>query len=266
MIVLMTDFGMKDPYVGIMKGVIKKISPSSEIIDLTHEIPPQNISIGHFILKHSCEHFPDQTVFVCVVDPGVGTSRRAVAIQAGKHYFVGSDNGLFGFLHDERFEDTKVIHLTNTSYFYKRKPDRTFHGRDIFAPIAAHIDSGVMFFELGTPVENFASLKMTECITKGDEIRIPLLHIDRFGNLIFSMTRDELEERLKDKNFTIEIGDCKIDRISENYDEKSAFIALFNSYGLLEIAAPSQNAANILGLSRGEDTAPVYLKLRVRPQ
>lgn len=263
MIVLMTDFGLKDPYVGIMKGVIKKISPSSEIIDLTHEIPPQNIATGHFMLRHSYKHFPDKTVFVSVVDPGVGTLRRAISIKTDKHYFVGPDNGLFGFLHDERFGDKQVIHLTNTRYFYKMKPDRTFHGRDIFAPIAAHIDSGVMFSELGTPVEGFASFKMTECITKGDEIRIPLLHIDRFGNLIFSMTRDELEERLKGKNFTIEIGDCKIDRISENYDEDSALIALFNSYGLLEIAAPSQSAAKILGLSVGEDSAPVYLKLRV---
>jgi len=266
MIVLMTDFGMKDPYVGIMKGVIKKISPSSEIIDLTHEIPPQNIAIGHFILKHSYEHFPDKTVFVSVVDPGVGTLRRAISIKTDKHYFVGPDNGLFGFLRDERFEKKKVIHLNNSRYFYKENPERTFHGRDIFAPIAAHIDNGVMFSELGTPVEDFASLKMTESITKGDEIRIPLLHVDRFGNLIFSMTKEELEKRLKGKNFTIEIGDCKIDRISENYDKDSALIALFNSYGLLEIAAPSKSAAKILGLPGGEYPAPVYIKLRVRPQ
>lgn len=266
MIVLMSDFGLIDPYVGIMKGVIKTISPSSEIVDLTHDIPPLNILIAQFILKHSYEYFPDNTVFVCVVDPGVGTDRKAIAIQSGKYYFVGPDNGLFGFLHDKKFEGRRVIHLTKNHYFYKMKSNLTFQGRDIFAPIAAHIDSGAVFSELGSHVDGFENLQIPESIERGQEIEIPLLHIDRFGNMIFSMTRDKFEEKVGAAQFSIYVGDHKIERVSKNYDENEALMALFNSYGLLEIAAPSNNAAKFLGISEYDRAMFVKMRLRIGPQ
>ena len=264
MIVLMTDFGLQDPYVGIMKGVIKRLSPASEIIDLTHGIPPQNVSIAHFVLGHSWEHFPDGTVFVCVVDPGVGTGRRPIAIGAGGQYFVGPDNGLFGFLRDRRIEDWQGVHLTNSDYFYQGKTAGTFDGRDIFAPVAAHIDSGTMLSEMGCPVDEIEVLPPVECLDRGNETEIPLLHIDRFGNLIFAMTRERCEAKIGGHAFSITLGPHSIERIADHYDEDLPLVALYNSYGLLEIAAPLKSAADMLGISR--DYPFVTAVLRVRPQ
>jgi hypothetical protein len=259
----MTDFGLQDPYVGIMKGVIKTIFPSAEIIDLTHDIPPQNILVAHFILRHSFEHFPDKTVFVSVVDPGVGTERKAIAIALGKYYFVGPDNGLFGFLHDERFKGIQVIHLTKNHYFYKKKPDQTFHGRDIFAPVAAHIDKGAVFSELGSHADGFEYLHTPESIEKGREIEVPLLHIDGFGNMIFSMTREKFEGKVGTAPFSIHLGSHTIKKISKHYDEHEVLVALFNSYGLLEIAAPLNSAAKCLGISGNDKALSVRMRLKI---
>ena len=264
MIVLMTDFGLQDPYVGIMKGVIKKLSPLSEIIDLTHGIPPQNVPLAHFVLSHSWQHFPDGTVFVSVVDPGVGTGRRPIALRAGGRYFVGPDNGLFGFLWDRGFEDRQTIHLTNTEYFYHGKPAGTFDGRDIFAPVAAHIDGGAMLSEMGCPVDEIEVLPPVECVDRGNETEIPLLHIDRFGNLIFAMTRERCEAKIRGQAFTITLGTHSVERIADHYDEDSPLVALYNSYGLLEIAAPSKSAAEMLGISR--DHPFVTAVLSIKPQ
>lgn len=258
----MTDFGLRDPYVGIMKGVIKKVAPASEIIDLTHDIPPQNVRTAHFVLRHSCRHFPDGTIFVCVVDPGVGTDRRTIAVRAAGHYFVGPDNGIFSFLCDKGGEDRQVIQLTNADYFYMRNPSGTFDGRDIFAPVAAHIDKGAILSDMGDPVDDIVVLPIDECIDRGEETDIPLLHVDRFGNMIFAMTREQWETKTGGKEFSLSVGSHHIERISDHYDEDTTLVALYNSYGLLEIAAPSKNAAHMLCISG--DSQPVKAVLRVR--
>jgi S-adenosylmethionine hydrolase len=264
MIVLMTDFGLKDPYVGIMKGVIKKTFPLAEIIDLTHDIPPQNIKIAHFVLKNSYRHFPEGTVFVAVIDPGVGTSRRPLAIKSGDFFFVGPDNGIFGFLKEADFEMTEAVELTEKQYYYKEAPDGTFHGRDIFAPAAAHIKNGVPLSRLGTPVQEIKNIEAPQCREVPGGIDIPLLLKDRFGNLIFSLTRDEFAALTKGGPFLLRLGNQKIETISENYQSVMPVIALFNSYGLLEIAAPSENAADILEIAEKLEKTTVYATLTLR--
>jgi S-adenosylmethionine hydrolase len=264
MIVLMTDFGLKDPYVGIMKGVIKKTFPLAEIIDLTHDIPPHNVRIAHFVLKNAHRHFPEGTVFVAVVDPGVGTVRRPLAIKSGDFFFVGPDNGIFGFLKEADFGITKAVELTERRYYYKETPDGTFHGRDIFAPAAAHIKSGVPLSRLGTPVQEIKNIETPQCREIPGGIDIPLLHTDRFGNLIFSLTKEEFAALTKGGKFSLRLGNHKIDTISENYQSDIPIIALFNSYGLLEIAAPSESAADILEISGKSDKATVYVTLNLR--
>ncbi len=263
MIVLMTDFGLKDPYVGIMKGVIKKTFPLAEIIDLTHDIPPHNVRIGHFVLKNAYRHFPEGTVFVAVVDPGVGTARKPLAIKSGDFFFVGPDNGIFGFLREGDDGMTEAVELTEKRYYYKEIPDGTFHGRDIFAPAAAHIKSGVPLSRLGRMVEEIQPITIPACREAPGKIEIPLLHRDRFGNLIFSLTRDEFAALTKDGNFSLRLGNQKIDTISENYQAEIPIIALFNSYGLLEIAAPSQSAAEILKIPEESENAAVYATLTI---
>ncbi|MBW2636398.1 MAG: SAM-dependent chlorinase/fluorinase [Deltaproteobacteria bacterium] len=264
MIVLMTDFGLKDPYVGIMKGVIKKTFPLAEIIDLTHDIPPHNIKIAHFVLKNAHPHFPEGTVFVAVVDPGVGTARRPLAIRGGDFFFVGPDNGIFSFLMEPGFGIIEAVELTEKRFYYKETPDGTFHGRDIFAPAAAHIKGGVPLSRLGTPVEKITSIDTPQCREVRGGIDIPLLHTDRFGNLIFSLTGDEFAALTKGGTFLLRLGNQKIETISGNYQSDMPVIALFNSYGLLEIAAPSGSAAEILDISGKSEKAPVYITLTLR--
>ncbi|MEA3471004.1 MAG: SAM-dependent chlorinase/fluorinase [Thermodesulfobacteriota bacterium] len=264
MIVLMTDFGFKDPYVGIMKGVIKKTFPPADIIDLTHDIPSHNVKIANFVLKNSYRHFPKETIFVAVVDPGVGTAQRPLAIKSGNFFFVGPDNGLFGFLKEADFRMTDAVELTENRYYYRETPDSTFHGRDIFAPVAAHIKSGVPLNRLGTPVEEIKSIDTPACREVPGGVDIPLLHIDRFGNLIFSITREEFVTLTGGGKFLLRFSNQKIATLSENYQSEMSVIALFNSYGLLEIAAPSQSAADILEISGKSEKATVYATLNFR--
>jgi len=261
MIVLMTDFGLKDPYVGIMKGVIKKTFPLAEIIDLTHDIPPHNVKIAHFILRNAHRHFPEETVFVAVVDPGVGTTRVPLAIRSGTFFFLGPDNGTFAFLKEPDFGITEAVELSERRYYYREIPDGTFDGRDIFAPAAAHIQSGVPLSRLGTPVKEIKGIDTPVNREVPGGIDIPLLHTDRFGNLIFSLTREKFFALAKKGKFSLIVGNQKIDTISETYQSNMPVIALFNSYGLLEIAAPSGSAAEILEMSGNEEKATVYITL-----
>src|ERR1700694_3459719 len=150
-IALMTDFGIGDGDVGVMKGVIAGITPGAHIIDITHEIAPQQIPSGAWILAAAYRYFPTNTVFVCVVDPGVGSSRGAIALHAGEWFFVGPDNGLFSYVLAEQPVHAAVL-LSNPAY-HLSEVSTTFHGRDIFAPVAAHIASGVSLSALGTPVD-----------------------------------------------------------------------------------------------------------------
>src|SRR6266566_7575609 len=186
-IALLTDFGLGDGNVGVMKGVIAGIALDAHIIDITHDIASHNIAIGAWVLASSYRYFPLGTVFVCVVDPGVGSTRNAIAVHAGTCFFVGPDNGLFSYIYAEQAVHGAVV-LTNSAY-HLPQVSSTFHGRDIFAPVGAHLARGVSLHELGTPADP-ATLQRIDVgppQRQGSHIDAHILHIDTFGNLISSI-------------------------------------------------------------------------------
>jgi S-adenosylmethionine hydrolase len=185
-IALMTDFGIGDGDVGVMKGVIAGITPGAHIIDITHEIAPQQIPSGAWILAAAYRYFPTNTVFVCVVDPGVGSSRGAIALHAGEWFFVGPDNGLFSYVLAEQPVHAAVL-LSNPAY-HRQSVSSTFHGRDIFAPVGAHLARGTTstLRELGPALDpaTLQRLEVGQPARRGSTIEAHIIHVDNFGNLI----------------------------------------------------------------------------------
>jgi S-adenosyl-L-methionine hydrolase (adenosine-forming) len=264
-IALMTDFGIGDGDVGIMKGVIAGITPEAHIIDITHNIDPQNVTSGAWILATGYRYFPKNTVFVCVVDPGVGSTRRAIALHAGDWYFVGPDNGLFSYIMSEQPVHAAVL-LTNSSY-HLPTVSSTFHGRDIFSPVGAYLARGLtdVFFELG-PSINPATLNRLEVsgvVRDGTTINAHIIHVDNFGNLITSMPLTFVPElftapyvQIVFPNEDIEVAERR--RFFEDGpDDGQAFI-YGDSSGYVGIAVRNGNAAKTLGIGFGE---PLALKI-----
>lgn len=262
-IALMTDFGIGDGDVGVMKGVIIDITPDAHIIDITHNVGPQNVPSGAWILAAAYRYFPRNTVFVCVVDPGVGSTRGAIALHAGDWYFVGPDNGLFSYVMSEQPVHASVL-LTNTSY-HLPIVSSTFHGRDIFAPVGAHIARGLedLFFDLG-PSVNPAELRRLELggtVREGSTITAHIVHVDNFGNLITSIPLAALPELYTVSRVKIAFKEngVIVDRVrkffAEGPDDGQAFI-FGDSSGYVGIAVRNGNAAKTIGVGLG---APLSL-------
>ena len=184
LIALLTDFGASDGYPGIMKGVVLGIAPATPLVDLTHEIAPQDVRAGAWVLHTAWRYFPEGSVFLCVVDPGVGSARRPIALKAGGRVFVGPDNGLFSYILADN-ADAHAVTLANPRYFAAR-PSDTFHGRDIFAPAAAWLAAGIAFEELGPAlaVESLVRLELPQPRWQGDTLIARCTHIDHFGNIL----------------------------------------------------------------------------------
>lgn len=264
-IALMTDFGIGDGDVGVMKGVIADITPEAHIIDITHNVGPQNVPSGAWILAAAYRYFPKNTVFVCVVDPGVGSTRGAIALHAGDWYFVGPDNGLFSYVMSEQPVHSSVL-LSNTT-FHLPIVSSTFHGRDIFAPVGAHLARGLdnTLFELG-PSVNPAELRRLEvggAVREGTTINAHIVHVDNFGNLITSIPLARVPELYTVSQVKIsfkEIG-VTVDKLrqffAEGPDDGQAFI-FGDSSGYVGIAVRNGNAAKTLGVGLG---APLSLIL-----
>ena len=255
LITLTTDFGTADYFVAAMKGVILSRNPKACITDITHEIPPQDIEAGAFILSTACTSFPAATIHVAVVDPGVGSSRKPIVIRAGGQFFVGPDNGLFSYVCD-RLQVTGIFHLTNAKYFLE-PVSPTFNGRDIFAPVASALSSGVKPEELGTEINDYVRLKSLTPETSGNgKIKARVLHIDRFGNCITNITRNELSPDQIKEGTTLRIKGKTIKTFRNYFAEKSdsgeKFFAVWGSAGFLEIAAANQSAAKLLKINRGD--------------
>jgi len=183
-VTLMTDFGLSDAYVGMMKGVIIGIVPRAHLIDLTHDIPPQNVLSAAWILATAYRYFPQRTVHICVVDPGVGSSRQAIALHAGDWFFVGPDNGLFSYILMEQTIQT-AVNLSNSNY-HLPQVSATFHGRDLFAPVGAHLARGASINQLGTPIDpaTLQRLDIASPTRQETHIDAHIVHVDHFGNLI----------------------------------------------------------------------------------
>lgn len=260
-IALLTDFGLKDVYVGVMKGVIAQINPQLSVIDITHDIPPQDIIAARFCLMDAYPYFPPETVFIAVVDPGVGTKRRPIAIEFSQGFLVGPDNGLFtGILSQEK--PLRVVELTNSKYWRTPHPSSTFHGRDIFATVGAHIASGVSLEQLGDAIEPESLITLAiptyEKTEKG--FKGCIQYVDHFGNLITNIPGDFF---LKKKGNII----ISISEHIENFQTKNSILLpicqtyndtitgelmmLKGSHGWLEIALNGGNAQNQLGWKIG---------------
>jgi S-adenosylmethionine hydrolase len=256
-IALLTDFGTQDIYVGVMKGVIWGICLEAKIADLTHEIPPQDVTAGALALWGAFRFFPKGTVFCSVVDPGVGTNRRAIAAQTEKHFFVGPDNGLLWWAISES-KVVKVVELQNRRYFLP-VVSRTFHGRDIFAPVAAHIAKGVAIDEFGQElsVDELVKLPALRAETDKQHIRAQIVHIDRFGNAITNLRWEDFAKWLSlhgQRGWTAKIGNLRFNTLCQTYAEVKAGepLLLFNSYDLLEVAVNKGSAAEQLGIRKGD--------------
>ena len=259
-VTLTTDFGLQDAYVGAMKGVMLQITPFVEMVDISHLIAPQDVMEGAFVLKEAYAYFPSGTVHLVVVDPGVGTARRPLALQAGGYLFVGPDNGLFPLLLGEEHIE-KVVVLDNPAYWRTPEPSSTFHGRDIFAPVAAHLAGGVPLEEVGTPVdvESLQRLRWIEPSVQEGSIQGWVVHIDRFGNCITNIPAELLRVASPD-NVRVYVGDAIIQRLHRTYGEveRGEPLALIGSSGMLEIAVNAGNAAELFHIRKG---APVNVIL-----
>ncbi len=260
-VTLTTDFGLKDAFVGVMKGVILGIHSEAKIVDITHEIPSQNVLEACFIVYSSYSYFPKDTVHVVVVDPGVGSERRIICLETPVGIFIAPDNGVLSLVMSG-LVPTKTREVTNSKLFL-HKVSSTFHGRDIFAPVAAHLLNGVAVEEVGGAVEDPRVLTFPEPTQEGSRLVGEILHIDRFGNLITNILEQDLAALPMDR-LVIRVGDMKLKGIKRAYADVAAGspVALLGSSWRLEIAVNRGSAASLLGTSKGE---PVEVELVAVP-
>jgi S-adenosylmethionine hydrolase len=251
LITLTTDFGYQDPFVGIMKGVIASINPDAQVIDLSHGVSPQNIKAAGLILQHSIRYFPAATIHVVVVDPGVGSARRPILIDFDGGYLVGPDNGVLSVAL-ERKPPNQVIHLCN-SEFHLQPVSRTFHGRDIFAPVAAHLSLGVPAIEFGDKLESFTDLLIPRVVRADQRVIGEIVYVDTFGNL-FTNIRDRDLTGLDKARLRISLKEVELGSLVSNYAAVVAgeFACLFNSWGFLEIAVNKGHAERRTGAKVGD--------------
>jgi S-adenosyl-L-methionine hydrolase (adenosine-forming) len=256
-ITLLTDFGTHDYFVGAMKGVILSINSEVQIVDITHDIPPQDIEAAAFNLLACYKDFPDGTIHVAVVDPGVGSSRRAIVVQCANQLFVGPDNGLFSWI-CEREGKHKARHVTNEA-FLREHISTTFHGRDVFAPISAHLSTGTSPDELGPLVLDMVSLDALGPKVTNDGIEGRIIHIDRFGNCITNLTADHFGGRLG-VGASLNVNQQRVTGFREFFSQTKShsdekLFMILGSAGFIEIAAQNASAASILNVRRGDRVA-----------
>lgn len=248
---LLTDFGLQDNFVGVMKAVILKINPRVEIVDLCHQVKPQDIFEAAFLLKGSFRYFPKGTVHLVVVDPGVGSKRKKIVVKTRDYYFVAPDNGvLCPALADEQIQ--KIIEITNEKYFLKPL-SHTFHGRDIFAPVASHLSLGKRIEVFGKRLNSIRQLDLPTARRMKDKLTGEVIYIDRFGNLITNINEDEFRDFVANSNFKIYIAGKELNKISRSYQEaeKNRPLAIFGSFGNLEISVREANARQFLSADKG---------------
>ena len=255
-ITLTSDFGVRDAFTASIKGVILKINPQAHIVDLTHEVAPQDIWEAAFTLKSAYSYFPKGTVHFAVVDPGVGTSRRPIIVVTESYYFVGPDNGLFTLIYQEA-ERLRVHHITAGHYFLPN-PGPTFHGRDVFAPVAAWLAKGIPSGNFGDEITDYMKLSVPMPKVAANTIDGHVVHIDRFGNLITSITHKILRSLLTEGTHpgavSISIVGREIKGFKKFYAEAAPGepSAIINSDGIVEIFVYKQSARIVLSAKRGE--------------
>jgi len=251
LIAILTDFGTKDEYVAAMKGVISSISPKAKTIDISHQIQKHNVKQGSYMLKRLIGYFPKGTIYLGVVDPGVGTERKGLLIEAKGAWFIGPDNGLL-IPAAQKLGIKRVIKLTNRRYWLK-PTSSTFHGRDIFAPVAAWLSKGTEPTNFGKVIENWVNLENVQPKVKGDTIFGEVLHVDDFGNIITNIPTDLMKV---DNEVWISIKDALFStKIRKSYGEikRGELLVLIGSSGFLEIAKNQENAAKYFKVKEGAE-------------
>lgn len=256
-VTLTTDFGLSDHFVGVMKGVILRICPRAQVVDISHGVTPFEISEGAYLVAQAYRYFPKKTVHVVVVDPGVGTSRRPILLEAAGQYFVAPDNGVLSLVYSQ--EKSKVRLIASDAYFLK-PVSQTFHGRDIFSPVGAHLAAGVPAAKMGKLIEDYLRPTFEKPQRTGKRTWVGrILKVDRFGNLVTNFHVNEFED-LDRKDFSLSIGPVQIGVLAHNYAEcgPGEPFLIQGSTGYLEISVSQGSAAKQIGCESG---APAELKI-----
>ena len=254
---LTTDFGTKDHFTGVMKGVILGICPEAQIIDIAHEVQPFEISEGAYLIAQAYRYFPAKSIHVIVVDPGVGSARRPILVEAGEHYFIGPDNGSLAMVYSHI--PHKVRAITNEKYFLK-PVSHTFHGRDVFSPCAAHLARGARPSTFGKLIDDYLKPVFTDPQRIGKRVWLgTILHIDRFGNLITNFHIDQFSD-VRVRQFELAIGTRTLTRLCSTFAEvePGEVVAIIGSSGYIEVVVNQGSGARMLGCGVG---APCELTL-----
>lgn len=255
-IALLTDFGLNDNFVGVMKGVIWSINPEAKVVDLSHQIEQHDVKEAALLLKSSYRYFARGTIFLVVVDPGVGTERKSIVVETEKYLFVAPDNGVLSFLIEKDIK--RIIQITNEKYFLK-PVSHTFHGRDIFAPVAAHLSRGESIEKFGPAMKKMEKIEFSLPQVENGRLVGEIIYVDRFGNLITNIDQATFLRFVKDKKFQIFVRKRKISKISSSYQEGAGGIpiAIFGSFDNLEISLYRDDASQCLNLHKG---SKVYIE------
>ena len=251
-ITLTTDFGLDDICVGVMKGVILSINPACTIVDITHGVEPYDIAAGALALESACQYFPQGAIHVAIVDPGVGCGRRPLVLVTDKGLFVGPDNGIFSFVLSG--PGLKAVYELTAKDYFLPKPSATFHGRDIFAPAAAHLSKGVQPEQLGGKIDDPIILPSAMPEIRGDRLEGSIIHIDRFGNLITNVSREMLQGFVRESKMRAEVKGAAMTKLMPSYAaaQEGELFCIIGSSGRLEISLKNGSAAARLGASRGD--------------
>ena len=266
-VTLTTDFGASDAFAGAMKGIVYSINHNARVVDITHDIPPQDIKTGAFVFDSAYYYFPPGTVHVLVVDPAVGTNRRALMVESPDAYFVCPDNGLLSYAYMRAgasladaapFETAlvclpdgwKAYHLTNHQYWH-HPVSSTFHGRDVFAPVAGHLTAGVTPSAMGAAIDSVTAFAILQPEPRGNRLVGCVMHIDRFGNLITNLKAKDVF--MPGAHTVIELAGKRMVGLASSYQDGPPYMGIIGSHGYLEIAATNANASQMLGVGIGDE-------------
>jgi S-adenosylmethionine hydrolase len=255
-IALTTDFGLRDPYVAEMKAVILSICPNATIVDVSHQIEKFNIRMGAYVLASASPFFPDDTIHLAVVDPGVGTRRQPVLLQTKHRYFIGPDNGLLALAAEN--DGIKRIHRITNEKLMLPRASNTFHGRDIFAPASAHLANGTPPAEFGPAVRKIVTPKFAKIIKRKDLIVGEVIHVDDFGNIITNLTENHLKSMQVKRNVRVELKNTRLRlKLGRTYQDVKPHrpLALIGSHNFLEISVNQGNAAGAFNIRSGDEVA-----------
>lgn len=258
-ITLTTDFGTRDSYVGVMKGVMLSICPDAQLVDITHSITPYNIAEAALVMQSVVPYFPVSTVHLVVVDPGVGTHRRALALTTPRSRFVGPDNGVFGLVwQDARnrwpHSEVRVVELA-VPRFWRPQVSATFHGRDMFAPVAGHLAAGIPLHEFGPALDTIEATPIVDPVRNQDgSLSGSIVYVDHFGNCVSNMTLAHLDWLGPLWELEVTVGNRSVGSVRRTYAdvEPGELLALIGSTGRLEIALRNGNASQLLNIGAGE--------------